>query len=482
MPKLEKMERSRSVSRVLKASQLKEHQREMSELMVENSKAYIIADMGSGKTAATLDALDTLRILEGPTKILVIAPLNVAKFSWPDELDSWEYDFKYVNLAGVSAQKREELLLSPHELCIINRENTQWLKKMMEEHNLSYGILVYDEISRLKGGRIYTARRVRKDGSVVPRGLSEFGSLLRISSSFERVIGLTGTPTQEGVIDLWGQMKLLDNGSRLGVRKKHFLDRWFAKDPFGFKHVPRPHAEKKIINRVKDIAFCMYNVFDLPPLTVHNVWVTLSKREMIKYQEMKKEFVFQAKNGKVVEAVNGGVLMGKLLQLANGSIYVEDGEDRDIEEFHDHKITALKKIADAEGNLLVFYSYQFDKDKLRDHFPEAKFFDDLDNPVKEWNSGEIKMLCVHPAACSHGLNLQLGGNVMVWYGLNWSLELYQQANKRLHRPGQTNPVRIYRILAKGTADEKVAPTLREKAIRQTSIMEALTKWRTKKKV
>ena len=445
---------------------LRPYQLDMVERLLSQDRNYIIADMGSGKTAAALKYLHELKKIGKFKPVLVLAPLTVAKSTWPGEIDKWEWGFSYKVLAGVPAAKRLELLHGDTaDITLLNFENIKWLHEVTGG-KLKQGILVVDEISRFKAGRKYTQRRYRKDGIPIPRGLSEFGHLTKMLHNFDIRFALTGTPLQEGVVDLWGQIYILDDGKRLGKYRSRFIDKYFVQQMRTFKLFPRPGAEDEIINIVKDLVYTV----DVPNLGLEwefkDIYVELPKKAMDVYKSVYKTYHAHIDGAELLVG-NSLAAVQKLCQIVNGSVYVNES---DSYELHTAKIEALKEIVKKPGNYLVYYSYRFDKDMIAKYLPEAVFFEDLDDPVSEWNSGKLKVMCAHPMSAAHGLNLQYGGSNIVWYGLPWSSELYRQANRRLIRPGQTEKVKIYRIMAKDTVDRLVLGALKRKKTKSDEFM------------
>lgn len=288
------------------------------------------------------------------------------------------------------------------------------------------------------------------------------------------MVELTGTMAPNGLLDIWSLYYLLDQGERLYNSFSKYRSRWFESDYMGFNYTLRPGAFTEIVERVKDITLSMKteDYIDMPPVLTNVLKVRLPPKVMKQYKDFERTLLLEEHD---IEAVNNGVLTNKLLQLANGSVYDEEGR---VIEIHDLKLAALDSvIEEANGApVLVAYSYEFDLVKLRKRYPRAEVVGEAPNLQKRWNAGEIPILLAHPASAGHGLNLQYGGNITVWYGLNWSLELYQQLNKRLHRPGQRETVVIHHIVAEGTVDERVMQVLPEKDATQDALVEA-TKYR-----
>lgn len=451
--------------------------------------ALLAVQMSLGKTVTTAsairDLLDTFLI----RKVLIVAPLRVAQMTWPDEFRAWRHlaPVKWKSLCGTQigqkitpAQRAEwlrEFLADPSmEIAIINRENVVWLYKELQRLRIvwPFDCLVYDESSRLKEGRARTQNKNKKK-----RNLSEFGVYVKVRQFMSYVIELTGTPTPNGLIDLWGQIYVIDQGRRLGTTKTAFRDRWFVSDFNGWNWKPQAHAEKQITGRVKDIMVSMKaeDYVKLPPVMtlpeLPPVWVELSKKEMADYKRFVREMALEEHD---IEAVNRGVLTGKLLQYANGSVYRTDDVTgkRDVISIHSRKLEALESIVEEVNgaNLLVAYSFKFDLAAIRKKFPHARLADEP-GALEDWNKGKVKMLLAHPASIGHGMNIQFGGNQIVWFGLNPSLELYQQFNARLPRPGQAAAkVYIRHIMTRGTFDEDVAEILAGKDATQERITDA----------
>ena len=447
----------------------------MARKMYELPGVFIAAGMGLGKTGASLDAMVRL-LAEGKVRrFLVIAPMAVAENTWPDEIATWDFarDMDYVVATGTETQ-RIAAVMGDHDVTIINRENVQWLREFWGS-KWPYDGLVYDEASRLKGAKKKTKAQKRADGTVGHSTKSEFGVLTemtQIRNGIRKVILLSGTPAPNGLIDLWGPMYIIDKGKRLGSSRSKFELRWFRYDMNTRKHDPFDHSEREIMSSIKDVFFSLKaeDYLKLPPLIVNDRLVRLPPKAREIYNRFLRDAVLEEFD---LEAVNGGVLTNKLLQLANGSLYLEDGSATHI---HDAKLEALESIiAEAAGQpVLVGYSFKFDVEKIKKRFKHAVVFNDEADNYRKWNRGEIPLMLLHPGSAGHGLNFQHGGSIAVWYGLNWSLELYQQFNKRLHRPGQkAGRVMLHRIIARDTMDSKVARVLHGKDITQESITDAV---------
>jgi len=455
-------------------SELRPSQRYLADTIVDIPTTLIVVPMAWGKTAAALTAIRRLLDSFRSRRALVVAPLRVAENTWPEEIRAWRHTrvMSFSVLTG-SAEERVRAARTDSEIHIINRENLRWLVEFWG-NDWPYDLLVYDESSRLKGGR----RRTKGGKKTKPR-LSEFGSLAQVRRRMDRVVELTGTPSPNGLIDLWGQSYILDLGQRLGTSRTAFERRWFDSDYMGFTLTPKAHAHDEIMGLMSDVMIGLRpdDHLELPEV-VHNVIkVKLPPAAMSEYRRFERTLVSEIYD---VEAVSRGVLTNKLLQFANGSMYrsIEGSEPprREIVPIHDAKLVALDSvIEEACGNpVLVAYSFRFDLDKIRSRYKYAVVFDEEPNFVSNWNKGKIKLGLAHPASIGHGLNLQAGGNIACWYGLPWSLELYQQFNMRLPRPGQKkDKVFLHHIVAEGTADEDVLTNLNCKGATQDDITSAV---------
>lgn len=469
--------------------------------IIEQPAVMLGLQMAFGKSVITLTAirhlLDTFQV----THALVIAPLLVAETTWPDEIEAWEHTcvLDYEVLTGPPARREQRTRRLP-EVSIINVENVTWLVDFWGD-DFPYDMLIIDESSKFKNHakrtkptKIAVQKIIDATIKALPRGLhpdeielavkkavkkaprypTRFGALCNARKHVERVVLLTGTMAPNGLLDIWSQFYLLDMGERLFTSFNQYRTRWFESDYMGFKYSLRPGAFEQIVKRIQDITLSMKteDYVDMPPLVHKTVKVRLPDKLMKQYKKFEKTLLLEEHD---IEAVNNGVLTGKLLQCANGSVYDEDGNAIEI---HSLKLDALDQIIEeAQGEpVLVAYSYQFDLEKLRKRYPHAEVIGEGENVIKRWNNKEIAILLAHPQSAGHGLNLQYGGCITVWYGLCWSLEYYQQLNKRLHRPGQVETVVIIHIVAEGTVDERVMAVLPEKDATQDALIEA-TKYR-----
>jgi len=459
--------------KVLAYKDFRNYQRWMAEKMIRLPAVYIAAEMGLGKTAASLYAAFKLILSGAVRKVLIVAPLNVAENTWPDEIAKWTFarGLEYTVITGDEDERIAAVKRGGH-LHIINRENLVWLKEHLGTRAFDYDMLIYDEARRLSGGSKRTKPTERKDGTIGIKRTSEFGVLAKMRYKFKHVVLLSGTPTPEGLEDLWGPMFIIDKGHRLGTSKTAFLKRWFSYDQYRYKWEAHSHSERQIMRLIKPVFFSLKEAdyLDLPPLIVRDHMVRLPPRAAEQYERFASEMALEEFD---LEAANGGVLINKLLQMANGSVYLTDQTARRI---HDEKLDALENIMEeSKGqSVLVAYSFEFDREAIKKRFPYVRIFGDSRNDLRDWNAGKIRMLLTHPASAGHGMNFQYGGHIGVWYGLNWSLELYLQFRKRLHRSGQeAAAVVLHRILAKYTADEIVAKALETKGARQDRITDAV---------
>lgn len=434
---------------------------------------------GLGKTGLTLTAVRDLIDTQEIAWVLIVAPLLVAEETWPAEIENWEHTrvLSYEVLTG-SPERRLSRVQKRTDIHIINKENLAWLVDYWGD-KWPYDMLVLDEASTFKNPKKFNkpskkaAEKYLLDPENVAkptRKLTRFGNLCKVRKHFDKVVELTGTPAPNGLLDLWSQYYLIDGGKRLGDSFERYRSRWFESDYMGYKWTPRPGALEGISSAIADVTFSLKaeDWLTLPERIDNMVTVRLPEKVMKQYREFERTMLLEDHD---IEAVNNGVLTGKLLQLANGSVYDEDGEAIEI---HAMKLEALEALIDeANGSpVLVAYSYQFDLDKLRAKFKNAVVLGEEPGTVAKWNKGEIPILLAHPAAASYGLNLQHGGHISVWYGLPWSLEYYIQFNARLHRSGQTEAVVIHHILAAGTVDERVLSALRMKDADQEAVIAA----------
>jgi SNF2 family DNA or RNA helicase len=425
----------------------------------------VLLDMGLGKTSITLTALNDLLFDSFEAhRILVIAPLRVARDTWPAEADKWDHLQNLICSVAVGTEaERRAALLKPADIYIINRENVQWL---IEDSKLpfSFDTVVVDELSSFKN---YQAKRFR--------------ALMKVRPTVKRIIGLTGTPSSNGLMDLWAEFRLLDMGARLGRFISRYRLEYFQPDKRNgqviFSYKPLPGAEQQIYDKISDITISMRStdLLQMPELVSSEYTVRLSDEERKRYDGLKQDLVLQLPGGEIT-AANAAALTGKLCQMANGAIYTDDGGTVNL---HDRKLDALEDIIEAAGGkpLLVAYWFKHDLARITErlqklHIPFSKL--DSSESIKRWNNSELPVALIHPASAGHGLNLQSGGSCIVWFGLTWSLELYQQTIARLWRQGQNaETVVVQHIVAKGTIDERILKVLSKKDSTQAALIDAV---------
>ncbi|MEF9879102.1 MAG: DEAD/DEAH box helicase [Clostridia bacterium] len=427
----------------------------------------IFLDMGLGKTSIALTAIENLLYDSYEvSRVLIIAPLRVARDTWLNELSKWAH-LKNLRMERVIGTPKERIkaLSRKAELYIINRENVEWLVKHFVGRRLPFDMLVIDELSSFKNSH---AKR--------------FIALKRVIGQFSRVVGLTGTPAPNGLEDLWPQIFLLDHGVRLGRTLRSYIDLFFTTPNswLPYKHELKPGAEDDIYRRISDICVSMRATdhLQMPERVDNIVELTLSPKEEQTYKQMEHNMLLPYTDGDVL-ALNAATLAGKLLQLANGAVY---DENHNIRVIHEKKLDALEDLLEAANGkpVLVMYLYKHDMTRIQERF--GKWSQENAAGVRElktsqdmtdWNEGRIPIAITQPASTGHGLNLQHGGSTIIWFGLNWSLELYEQANARLWRQGQKNTVVIHHLVVKGTMDEQVMRALHDKAADQNALLAAV---------
>ena len=430
------------------------------DFIVGHPEAAVFLDMGLGKSVITLTALldlclDRFEI----AKVLVIAPLRVARDTWTAELQKWDHlkCFTYATVIG-SVSEREAALRKKAHIYLINRENVSWL---IEESGFpfDFDMIVIDELSSFKS---YQAKRFR--------------SLLRVRPTVKRIVGLTGTPAGNGLTDLWAEFRILDLGKRLGRFITHYRNRYFLPDKRNgmtvYSYKPLPGAEDAIYRQISDITVSMKAVdhLDMPECIFNDVTVSLSEEERQKYDTLRNDLILSLGEDEI-DASNAASLSNKLSQMANGAVY---GKDKAVHRIHDRKLDALEDLIESANGkpVLVAYWYRHDLERIRARFCVREIRTPAD--ISDWNAGKIPVAVIHPASAGHGLNLQAGGSTLIWFGLTWSLELYLQTNARLWRQGQTaKTVVIHRIVAEGTVDELMLKALDRKERSQNSLIDAV---------
>lgn len=466
---------------ILTRENMRPYQNWMSDKIIDLPACLLGAEMGLGKTGAVLRAI--VDLLEAGTvkKVLIIAPLRVAEETWPDEIAKWEFSrhLTYRVVTGSEQERIAALRYTPATVTIVNRENFRWLRNRIGILRWNFDMLVYDEASRLKGGVKRTTPQPRADGTMPPKRLTELGVIQSIRHRTKKLVELSGTPSPNGLIDLYGPIHAIDQGKRLGTTKAAFERRWFRENTYTRRMEPFDHSEKEIMSRIKDVFFSLReeDYLKLPPMIPVDHYCEMTFAQMRRYQDFEKEMAIEVRNRagekEMIEAVNNGVLSNKLLQFSNGSLYTSE---REAVKIHEHKLDVLDSIMEeALGQpVLVAYSFQFDKDAIKKRFPYVRIFGDSPSDMRDWNAGKIRMLLTHPASAGHGLNFQHGSSIAVWYGLTWSLELYRQFIKRLHRSGQkADKVFLHRIMTRGTHDEDILPVLKARGATQDRISDTV---------
>lgn len=445
---------------MLTRENLHQYQNEAVTRMLTIPKCAMWMDLGLGKSISTLTALTDLLDSFTVTKVLIIAPLRVANSTWGNEIKQWEHTkhLKYRVCTGSTKNRTTQLML-PADVYIINRENIKWLVDDYFNGGKSWDFdcVVIDEASSFKSSKS-----------------QRFKALKKVSDKIDRLIELTGTPASNGLLDIWAQIALLDGGERLGRNMTQYKHRYFTSDYMGYKYTPIHNAKKKIEEKISDIVVSMKkeDYLKLPDRIDIINKVQLTPSEMKLYKQFEKDMVIEFENDDVL-VDNAAVLAGKLLQLCNGSMYLD--ETRRVQEIHSRKLDVLSDIVEdnPNENILIAYNFKFDLDQILKKFPDAVVLSKSGDEIDDWNNGKIKMLLAHPASASMGLNLQKGGSLMVWYGLTWSLEYYQQFCGRLHRQGQEKPVRIVHLVTEGCIDERVMQAIEDKAETQDELINAL---------
>ena len=436
------------------------YQRQATQFIIDHHEAAIFLGMGLGKSVITLTAIWQLMLdYFTISRVLVVAPLRVARDTWPAEVAKWDHlEGLSVAVAVGTKQDRLKALAASAMVTIINRENIPWLISQLG-NSWPFDMVVIDELSSFKNHR---AKR--------------FTALVKMRPFVKRWVGLTGTPASNGLMDVWAQFRLLDGGERLGRFITRYRERWFVPDKRNgmqvFTYKPRAGAEDEIYGAIGDMTLSMRTTdhLQLPELTVTTTSVKLEPKERKVYEQLKADLVLQLGEA-TIDAANAAALSGKLLQLASGAIYTGDGEWTAV---HDRKLDALEDLVEAaNGNpLLVAYWFTHDRERIIARFPQARELK-TSADIEAWNKGAITLALIHPASAGHGLNLQAGGHLLVWFSLTWSLELYQQTNARLYRQGQLEPVTITHLVAEGTLDEAVLKALDAKDATQAALIDAV---------
>ena len=429
----------------------------------------LLLDMGLGKTVITLTAIQDLVVDElAVTKVLVVAPLRVARDTWPQEVKKWDH-LKNLSVSVVVGDKATRIAALNHRaiVYVINREMVGWLVDYYQSNGLKwdFDMAVLDELSSFKNWKS-----------------QRFRALKKIRPMVKRMVGLTGTPTSNGLMDLWAEIGILDQGQRLGRFIGRYREAYFrpaAMNPqtgIVFRYEPREGAEEMIYNRISDISISMKakDYLHMPDCIYNTVPVQMDSRERQLYDKMAKDLLLHLEDGDI-DAANAAALSNKLLQMSNGAVYDEEGRVREI---HNHKLEALEDLIEAANgqNVLIAYWFKHDRDRIMKYLKDCGYDPremKSSEDINDWNKGEVPVALIHPASAGHGLNIQSGGHILIWFGLTWSLELYQQTNARLWRQGQSEVVTIHHIITEDTVDENVMKALESKDATQERLISAV---------
>lgn len=441
-----------------------DYQQYAQEFLIEKPEAALFLEVGTGKTVITLTAIaELMHNYFEIQRVLVVAPLRVARDTWSRECEKWAH-LKHLRISKILGTQDERISAANQraDVYIINRENVKWLVDLYKQ-KWPFDMVVIDELSSFKSNSSQRFRAIRK-----------------VRPQIKRIVGLTGTPAPNGLIDLWPQVYLLDRGQRLGKTLGGYRGRYFVPDKRSqtviFSYKPRPESEEDIYQKLSDICISMKacDYLKMPERIDNYIEVKMSEKEMQIYRRLEHDAILPFEDGDI-DAVNAAALAGKLLQMANGEVYDENGG---VKHIHDKKLDVLDDLYESANGkpVLIFYAFKHDRDRLYEFFKERKVTPraiDTSQDITDWNDGKIPVAIVHPASAGHGLNLQAGGSTIIWFGLNWSLELYQQANGRLYRQGQKQTVVIHHIVTKGTIDEQVIEALSHKETGQAALMDAV---------
>lgn len=437
-----------------------EYQTHCTEFILDNKSAGLFLDMGLGKSVITLTALvDLLHDRFEVSKVLVIAPLRVANTTWLDEVLKWKH-LKGLRVSKVlgSQKDRTMALYKKADIYTINRENVPWLVELYK-NDWPFDMVIIDEISSFKSP---SAKRFR--------------ALKKVRHKIKRIVGLTGTPAPNGLLDIWSQIYLLDGGERLGRTFSGYRSRYFHPQKYVNGGIPTDYAlnddaQEKIYDRISDICISMkaLEYLKMPEIIFNKLEVELSEKEMKLYRMLERDLLLPLEDSDV-DAANAAVLSNKLLQMSGGTVY---DEYQDVHQIHDRKLEALEDLIEAANGkpVLIYYGFRHERDRIKKLFDTREI--NTSDDIAKWNRGEMKIALCHPASAGHGLNLQEGGSTIIWFGVTWSLELYQQANARLWRQGQKQTVVIHHILTKDTIDQRVMMALDNKDTGQNALIEAV---------
>jgi len=442
---------------------LHNYQAKMIDWMMSNKRCALWAGVGLGKTVTALTAVEQLIRKKETSRVLIIAPLRVAKFVWPSEMQKWNH-LKNMGCTVIHGgrKERERLLKSDHRVHIINKENVVWIvDELSKQRHWPYDCVIIDEASAFKNSRS-----------------KRFKALRQANHKIDRLIELTGTPASNGLMDVWAQIKLLDNGERLGRTMTRYKETYFDSDYMGWVFTPKEGAKEQIYNKLRDVCLTMdkKDYLQLPPVNLNKIYLDMEADDKARYEELERQFIVQIQD-ETVSASQAGVLSNKLLQFCGGAVYCENENPNEAPrwvESHKTKINALADIVEEMSGdpLLVAYNYKHELFRLREKFPYGKVLNTKADEEK-WNAGEIPLMFVQPQSVGHGLNLQAGGNNLVWFSLTWDLELYDQLNGRIDRQGQTKPVFIHHLVLRDTIEEKVLLLLNDKSATQAELLNAM---------
>ena len=436
-----------------------EYQEYATRFIEENDVAAIFLECGLGKSVITLTAIKNLIDRGEVKRVLVIAPLRVAKNTWPDEIKKWDHlkGLTYSVALG-NPERRKKAFVAAADIVITNRENIDWCVNKSGAP-FFFDMIVIDELSSFKSYRT-----------------NRFKALLKVRPYVSRIVGLTGTPSSNGLMDLWAQFRVLDMGERLGRYITRYREGYFTPDKRNaqvvFSYKPLPGAEERIYDKISDITISMKakDYLNMPDLITSEVYVDMPVEGRLKYENLLSDMVVDIKDEEI-DASNAAVLSNKLLQMANGAIYTDAKKPIKI---HDAKLDALEDLIESANGkpVLVAYWFKHDLERIKARFPDAREIKTTED-IRDWNNGDILVGLIHPASAGHGLNLQDGGSAIIWFGLTWSLELYQQTNARLYRQGQKNTVVIQHIITKDTIDERVLTAIAKKEKTQNALIDAV---------
>lgn len=441
----------------LKKADMHDYQNYCVQKLIENSIFALLLDMGLGKSIITLTAIaELMHNYFEVSKVLIIAPLRVARDTWSNECEKWDHlkELKISKILG-TVEERKTAIYKRADIYIINRENIEWL---IENCIWDFDMVVIDELSSFKS---YKSKR--------------FKALRKVRPKIKRIVGLTGTPAPNSLMDLWAEINILDMGERLGRFIGRYRDMYFMPDKRNgqivFSYKLKENAEDDIYKKISDICISMKacDYLKMSKCVFNKVEVYMNEKEAMLYKKLEDDMILQFKDGDI-DAVNAAALSNKLLQLANGAVYDENSK---VKVIHDRKLEALEDLIESANgkSVLVFYAYKHDKERMIKRFKAGEI--NTSEDINLWNSGKMKIAIAHPASTGHGLNLQAGGSIIIWFGLTWSLELYEQANARLYRQGQKETVVIHHIICKRTIDEQVVKALEKKQIGQNELINAV---------